>query len=369
MKKRIIVSLLSFALTAVLICGCGNKTEQSMAEDTNLSEVETTESTEENTTEPEESKESEEETVATPTPEPPQTPETVADTQESGEKLEGSEESPQESFIAASAPEETTMPVAENTAIETPAEQAASYTVTEMSATMYAQNAVNLRQGPGTEYAKVGNLTKGQQVIVTGQAGNGWYQLDNGAFVSNKYLSDAAPMQQVAGTTPTDPIAPTDPLGGVGESANTSYVANATDFFNYMNQQRNAAGLGTLTWDDGMAAVAQRRAKELATDYSHNGNVEMYGENIHNNTSGSYVDWYNSFYNSSAHRETMMTPNYGRGAAAVYFDGFKYYVVSNFAGTPLSTEQLIEQSQPGNLIPAGEMKTEQQTVFLQQGKR
>ena len=54
-----------------------------------------------------------------------------------------------------------------------------SYTVTEMSATMYAQNAVNLRQGPGTEYAKVGNLTKGQQVTVTGQAGNGWYQLDN----------------------------------------------------------------------------------------------------------------------------------------------------------------------------------------------
>ena len=362
MKKKFLVTLLSLTMTAILVCGgCGNKTDQSMAADMNPTEVESTDPAEESentddsesATEPEESKEPEEETVTTPTPEPTQTPEAVSDEQESEEETEESKEVPHESAATTPAPEETTVPAPESAATETATEQAVSYTVTEMSATMYAQNAVNLRQGPGTEYAKVGNLTKGQQVTVTGQAGNGWYQLDNGAFVSNKYLGDAAPMQQVTGTTPTDPIAPRDPLGGIGESANTSYVANATDFFNYMNQQRSAAGLGTLTWDDGMAAVAQRRAKELATDYSHNGNVEMYGENIHNNTSGSYVDWYNSFYNSSAHRETMMTPNYGRGAAAVYFDGFKYYVVSNFAGTPLSTEQLIEQSQPGNLIPAG----------------
>ncbi|MDE6674242.1 MAG: CAP domain-containing protein, partial [Acetatifactor sp.] len=176
---------------------------------------------------------------------------------------------------------------------------------------------------------------------------------DSGAFVSNKYLSDTEPVQQVAGVTATDQTVPSDLVTELGVTTNTPYVANATDFFNYMNQQRSANGLGMLTWDDGMAAVAQRRAKELATDYSHNGNVEMYGENIHNNTNGSYIDWYDSFYNSPAHRETMMTANYGRGAAAVYFDGYKYYVVCNFAGTPLSTEQLIELGKPENLVPAG----------------
>ncbi len=327
MKKKLFVTLLALALTVGMVCGCGNKTNQNMPEEADPATVESAEPIEE--------------TVpmdAAPTPEPTQVPEETPDTQESA---------------ATPAPVETTAPAEpENSDIATPTEQTA-YTVTEMSATMYVKNAVNLRQGPGTEYAKVGNLTKGQQVTVTGQAGNGWYQLDSGAFVSDKYLSDAAPVQQVAGAASADPAVTLDTAGAIGVTSDTSYVANATEFFNYMNQQRSAAGLGTLTWDDGMAAVAQRRAKELATDYSHNGNVEMYGENIHNNTNGSYIDWYDSFYNSPAHRETMMTANYGRGAAAVYFDGYRYYVVSNFAGTPLSTEQLIEQAKPENLVPAG----------------
>lgn len=346
MKKKLFVTLLALALTVGMVCGCGNKTNQNMAEEANSATVESTESSEDAapTAEPEtnagaeDSGESEGESEAAPTPEPTQTPEETPDAQESA---------------ATPAPTETTASAEpENTDIATPTEQTA-YTVTEMSATMYVKNAVNLRQGPGTEYAKVGNLTKGQQVTVTGQAGNGWYQLDSGAFVSDKYLSDAAPVQQVAGAVSADPAVSLDMAGGIGVTSDTSYVANATEFFNYMNQQRSAAGLGTLTWDDGMAAVAQRRAKELATDYSHNGNVEMYGENIHNNTNGSYIDWYDSFYNSPAHRETMMNANYGRGAAAVYFDGYKYYVVSNFAGTPLSTEQLIELGKPENLVPAG----------------
>ena len=358
MKKKLFVTLLALALTASMVCGCGKKTNQNMPEETDPAAVESTELSEDTapTAEPEtaagaeDSGESEEEPEAAPTPEPTQAPEQAPDAQESA---------------AASA--ETNAPAEQgNSDIATPTEQTA-YTETEMSAVMYVKNTVNLRQGPGTEYAKVGNLTKGQQVTVTGQAGNGWYQLDSGAFVSDKYLSDAAPVQQVAGAASAGPAVSLD-TAGMGTTSDTSYVANATEFFNYMNQQRSASGLGTLTWDDGMAAVAQRRAKELATDYSHNGNVEMYGENIHNNTNGSYIDWYDSFYNSPAHRETMMNANYGRGAAAVYFDGYKYYVVSNFAGTPLSTEQLIEQAKPENLIPAGGNESGTTTSFSTTGE-
>lgn len=362
MKNKVLVTLLTFALAVGMVCGCGNKTNQNMAEEANPATVASTEPSgdaaptaePETTTGTEDSGESEEEPETVPAPEPTQAPEQTPDAQESA---------------ATPAPAETAGPAEpENSDIATSTEQTAAYTVTEISATMYVQDGVNLRQGPGTEYAKVGNLTKGQQVTVTGQANNGWYQLDSGAFVSNKYLGDAAPIQQVAGAASAAPAVSVDTASEMAVTSDTSYVANATDFFNYMNQQRSAAGLGTLTWDDGMAAVAQRRAKELATDFSHNGNVEMYGENIHNNTNGSYIDWYDSFYNSPPHRETMMTANYGRGAAAVYFDGYKYYVVCNFAGTPLSTDQLIEQSNPENLVPAGGNESGTTTSFSTTGE-
>lgn len=75
-----------------------------------------------------------------------------------------------------------------------------NYTVTPMTATMYAQQAVNLRQGPGTNYDKTGSLSTNQSVEVTGYtdvASGKWYQLSNGSFVSSKYLKDT----QVSTTT------------------------------------------------------------------------------------------------------------------------------------------------------------------------
>ena len=67
-----------------------------------------------------------------------------------------------------------------------------NYTVTPMTATLYAQQAVNLRQGPGTNYDKTGSLSTNQSVEVTGYtdvASGKWYQLSSGSFVSSKYLS------------------------------------------------------------------------------------------------------------------------------------------------------------------------------------
>lgn len=85
-----------------------------------------------------------------------------------------------------------------------PAEKVADYTVTPMTATMYAQQAVNLRQGPGTNYDKTGSLSTNQSVEVTGYtdvASGKWYQLSSGSFVSSKYLKDT----QVSTSTTTKP--------------------------------------------------------------------------------------------------------------------------------------------------------------------
>ncbi|MFK7938573.1 MAG: SH3 domain-containing protein [Roseovarius sp.] len=39
-------------------------------------------------------------------------------------------------------------------------------------------NSVNMRAGPGTDYQKVGNLTKGTQIAVLEEPGNGWVMLE-----------------------------------------------------------------------------------------------------------------------------------------------------------------------------------------------
>lgn len=98
-----------------------------------------------------------------------------------------------------------------------------NYTVTPMTATMYAQQAVNLRQGPGTNYDKTGSLSTNQSVEVTGYtdvASGKWYQLSNGSFVSSKYLKDT----QVSTSTTTKPSTNTNNTGNNngGASNNTT---------------------------------------------------------------------------------------------------------------------------------------------------
>ena len=346
MKKKILVTLLSFALTASMVCGCGNKNNPGMATDANPTTVESTEPTEgndpteesESSVEIEESKDSEEESAVEPTPEPTQASDAAPDTQDNSEGAETSKESESEGAVSTTLSTETTTPVAENLDVTALAEQAAAYAVTEMAATMYVKDAVNLRQGPGAEYAKVGNLTKGQQVTVTGQADSGWYQLDSGAFVSNKYLTDTAPAQQVAATASNVSTDQTGTIIPVGTNTE-SFGGTSVDFINYLNQQRTAAGLNALVWDDNLAAVAQRRAQELTVDNSHNGSPADCSEIIYMGGS-SYTDWYNAWYNSQAHRENMFREDHGTAACAYYYQNYNYYVVTLFKQREKTQEEL-----------------------------
>lgn len=66
------------------------------------------------------------------------------------------------------------------------------YTVTQVEeVSMYASYAVNVRQGPSTQFERVGALRQGQEVTVTGEASTGWYEIaynEGKGYVSNKYL-------------------------------------------------------------------------------------------------------------------------------------------------------------------------------------
>lgn len=95
-------------------------------------------------------------------------------------------------------PEVTTTPATTTEATTTSAATTSgdNFTVEEMSATMYATDAVNVRSGPSVDYDRIGGLQAGDVANVTGRASTGWYRVDyNGkvGYVSSAYLTTEAP--------------------------------------------------------------------------------------------------------------------------------------------------------------------------------
>lgn len=68
-----------------------------------------------------------------------------------------------------------------------------AYTVEEMSAVLYAQQASNVRSGPSKDYEVIGGLATNQEVTITGKASTGWYRISyNGGegFVAASLLKE-----------------------------------------------------------------------------------------------------------------------------------------------------------------------------------
>ena len=162
MKHKILTMILLAGLSVSMLTGCG-QTETASTADTQTTET---------TAQPEEPEQAEE--VVTETTEIE-----VASVEEPESTTEPSTEEP----------EANTEPSTE----EVTEEPKPEYTYTDMSATMYATQTVNVRNLPNTDGEKVGSLSTNQEVAITGQASTGWYRIQyNGseAYVSNKYLSD-----------------------------------------------------------------------------------------------------------------------------------------------------------------------------------
>ena len=174
MKKR----LLGLLLGVMLVFGCvGCGAESKTTEPT---ETATATTTEESTTEQAEGATATSEETVEPTPEV--------------------KEEPSEETTAETEPE-TTEPTPETTAEPEPTEEPtpepepqAIYTYTDMSATMYAQQTVNVRDLPDTSGNKIGSLSTNDEIIISGQCNEtSWYRFeynDSVAFVSNKYVSE-----------------------------------------------------------------------------------------------------------------------------------------------------------------------------------
>lgn len=185
MKKQLIGFLLSAMLLSMCV-GCGAETtttEQTEAVEAMTTEKSTSEQAEEAMETPEETKE--------------QAPEAI---EEPGEVVATETEKAEVTTETTTEPEATKEPeeIADSEQVEIPAspatEPATPYTYTDMSATMYALQTVNVRDLPDTSGNKLGSLSTNDEITISAKCNEtGWYRFEykgSVAYVSDKYVGE-----------------------------------------------------------------------------------------------------------------------------------------------------------------------------------
>ena len=295
---------------ALMLTACGSK-ETANTETTSVTATETT------------SVESTEITVAEPTVEP---------TVEPAETPTESEAAPTETPAESPAP--AVEPTAEPVVTETTTAAEAGYTCTEMTQTMYAKSAVNVRDLPSTDGKKIGSLKASQEINVTGKCDQtGWYRFDwNGTtgYVSDKYIVSEKPVSNIAANTAA--AGNSDTAGNITQQ-NTATPApaqttttNTTDtsgeyfdramaeqVFALVNEERVANGIPALIWSEDMYNIAVQRCYENDLHAGvRAGTSENYSEGQQ-----TAEEIYQGWHDSPGHHDNYMNPNYTYSAVAV----------------------------------------------------
>lgn len=293
--KRFIYTLITIILM-VCFLGCDSKTEDIMNEETVL---ETTEEKDEDIIEEFSENTSEEKTE-----------DCVVEEVMQEESIEEASEKTSQEIVSEENSEDVVEEVSE--------ENIPSYTVEPMEATMYAQRSVNVRIGPGTDYEKIGGLTTNQEVMVTGKASTGWYEIsynDGIGYVSNNYLgNDMVVVEQTPAPTTPEPnnteVAPEIGTDDWTWDELTTFTIKEVylekDMLGLVNGHRSANGIPELTWNYEKEQEALERAKEISQNFSHQGNPADC-ENIAFNSL--YCDantFYTQYYNSPGHNRVML---------------------------------------------------------------
>lgn len=208
----------------------------------------------------------------------------------------------------APAVESTTAPV-ESTAVST------GYTYSELSQTMYAKSAVNVRDLPSTDGKKIGSLKASQEIIVTGKCDQtGWYRFDwnnTTGYVSDKYIVSEKPaVNTVAANTASIQTTTTGTTDTSGEYFDR---AMAEQVFALVNAERTAAGIPALIWSEDLYNTAVQRCYE---NDGHAGVRPGMGEN-YSEGQQSADEIYQSWHDSTGHHDNYMNPNYTYSAVAV----------------------------------------------------
>ena len=329
LAAKVVATILCAAL---MLTACGSK--ETTSNETAVTETTSVESTEITTTEA---------AVAEPTAEP-----TIEPTEAPTE----SETAPTET---ATAP--TVEPTAEPVVTETTTAANAEYTYSELSQTMYAKSAVNVRDLPSTDGKKIGSLKASQEITVTGKCDQtGWYcfELNNTTgYVSDKYIVSEKPVNNVAATgnsnttgnqyasnTVDDTFGITEEQienfmkthgdGGTGNTGNTvvgntitgnlsaenDYFdrAAAEQVFASLNAERTAAGIPALIWSEDLYNIAVQRCYE---NDIHAGMRAGTSENLTVGNGCDAATIHQKVHDSEGHRNNYMNSTWAYGAVAV----------------------------------------------------
>ena len=242
---------------ALMLTACGSK--ETTSNETANTETTSVESTEMTTTEA---------AVAEPTVEPAETP-------------TESEATPTETAPAVE-------PTAEPVVAETTTVADTGYTYSELSQTMYANSAVNVRDLPSTDGKKIGSLKASQEITVTGKCDQtGWYCFDwnsTTGYVSDKYIVSEKPVantvaantttagnSNTAGNTTANAQQNTAVPTATPAQTTTTTVSGTEEYFDramaeqvfaLVNNDRVANGIPALIWNEDLYNIAVQRCYE-----------------------------------------------------------------------------------------------------------
>ena len=230
------------------------------------------------------------------------------------------------------------------------------FTVEEHNAVLFVKKAVNVRKGPSTDYEKIGGLNKGDQIQITGIADTGWYQIQyNGAtaYVASSYLMDEASYQAMIAEEEAAALAAQQAAQqqaaaeqaaaeqAAAEQATLQQQQQQVAQGDYkaqvvaiMNQERANAGVGGISQNASLDAVAQIRAQEIALSFSHTrpngtscftvldeGGIAYMtaGENIAAGY-GDPASVMSGWMNSPGHRANILNGSFGQVGIGYYTD-------------------------------------------------
>ena len=163
-------------------------------------------------------------------------------TEKSTEKVSSSETEKESVTEKNAETESTTGTESSEVPSESESNTDSGFTYTDMSQTMWTKSSLNVRALPNTEGEKLGLLSQGQEVKVTGQCKEtGWYRIEyNGSigYVSNDYVTTEKPAeQQPAPEEPGTPNSTVDTVKDVtGKTAKKSgsiYLIGNAGFESY----------------------------------------------------------------------------------------------------------------------------------------
>lgn len=240
------------------------------------------------------------------------------------------------------------------------------FNVTPASGNYYAGKSVNVRSGPSTDYDILTTLNKDDKIVVNGVADNGWYRFDmNGkeAFISNTlvvdeetYLINKQAEQDALEASVAEAAAQEAQKAAQERAAQEAAAAQQAvassgnakaDVVAIINQERANNGLAGVASDPTLDALAQIRAQEIYSSFSHtrpdgrtcfsvfedNGYAYMAaGENI---AAGymSAADVMQGWMESSGHRANILNGSFGKVGIGLYIvpgDAYSYYWVQLF---------------------------------------